>query len=142
MTDYRKRLSEIARDMHGAQLAGTADPEILSIEYDSRQVNPGSLFVAIPGLKTDGSAFVHDAVTRGAAALVLGHRLPDPSPLPAVYVPNARQALAEAAWTFYDHPEQTLVSAAVTGTNGKTTTAALLTQVLEAAGHKTGLIGT
>jgi UDP-N-acetylmuramoyl-L-alanyl-D-glutamate--2,6-diaminopimelate ligase len=142
MTEHRQRLSEIARDMHGAQMAGPADPEILSVEYDSRRVKPGSLFVAIPGLKTDGNIFVRDAEARGAAAVVLSHSLSEPSPLPAVYVPDARKALAEAAWAWYGHPERTLVSAAVTGTNGKTTTAALLNGVLQAAGQKTGLIGT
>jgi UDP-N-acetylmuramoyl-L-alanyl-D-glutamate--2,6-diaminopimelate ligase len=142
MTEHRKRLSEIARDMHGAQMADSADPEILSVEYDSRRVKPGSLFVAIPGLKTDGSVFVRDAEVRGAAAVVLSHSLSETSPLPALYVPDARKALAEVAWALYGHPERSLTSVAVTGTNGKTTTAALLNEVLQAAGHKTGLIGT
>ena len=138
----RKRLSEIAHELAGAELIGTADPEITAVHYDSRQVTPGSLFVAIPGLKTDGTEFIDDARRRGAAAVIVEKSAALSSTLPTIRVDHARRALAESAWALFDHPERKLISIGVTGTNGKTTTASLLRQVLEQSGHKTGLIGT
>ncbi len=137
----RKRLSQIAAAIRGARFDAAANPEIMSVEYDSRRVRPGSLFVAIPGLKTDGAAFIRDAEQRGAAA-VISTTADIASTLPRVLVPNARKALAEAAWALFDHAERKLTSVGITGTNGKTTTASLLKSLLEFAGHRTGLIGT
>lgn len=138
----RKRLSEIVCELQDAQFIGAADPVITSIECDSRQVQPGSLFVAIPGLRIDGSVYVREARDRGAAAVMSQHPLSDPSPLPLILVSNTRKALADAAWALHEHPERTLTCVGITGTNGKTTTAALLASVLELSGHRTGLIGT
>ena len=137
----RKRLSQIAAEIHGAHFAGASDPEITSVEYDSRRVQPGSLFVAIPGLKTDGTAFIRDAQRSGAAAVLTTSADVSPT-LPCVLIPNARKALAEAAWAFFDHPERQLITVGITGTNGKTTTASLLKSLLEFAGHRAGMIGT
>lgn len=137
----RKQLTQIAVEIRGARFDDTVNPEITSVEYDSRRIRQGSLFVAIPGLKTDGAAFIRDAEQRGAAA-VISTTADTASTLPRVLVPDARRALAEAAWAFFDHPEQKLTSIGITGTNGKTTTASLLKSLLEYAGHCTGLIGT
>jgi UDP-N-acetylmuramoyl-L-alanyl-D-glutamate--2,6-diaminopimelate ligase len=142
MTKYRKRLQDIAREIDGASYSGDVNPEINSIAYDSRRVQEGSLFVAIPGLKADGSEFVRDAEQRGAAAVIAAENISLSSSLPMIRVKHPRKALAEAAWTFFDHPEKQLISIGITGTNGKTTTASVLRSILEQTGHHTGLIGT
>src|SRR3989304_4561208 len=122
---------------------GALPPTVTGVTYDSRKVVPGDLFVAVPGLKQDGRRYVHDAVGRGASAVVLE----GPSPLPAalvaqIVVPSAREALARLADAYYGHPSRALTLVGITGTNGKTTTTFLVDALLRAAGHRTGLIGT
>ncbi|SFP21402.1 UDP-N-acetylmuramoylalanyl-D-glutamate--2,6-diaminopimelate ligase [Oscillibacter sp. PC13] len=124
-------------------LSATADMEmeISNVSYDSRSTKPGELFVAMRGFETDGHAYIDKAVTAGAAA-VLCERLPE-VPAPYVQVENSRRALAVLGANFFGHPADTMTMAAVTGTNGKTTTTYLLKAILEqAAGAKVGLIGT
>ncbi len=112
-----------------------------AVVYDSRAAQPGSLFVAMRGLKADGTAFIRDALANGAVAVVAESPLPDVS-VPVVEVDNARRALAELAWSLYDHPERDLTLTALTGTNGKTTVATQLRAVLRHAGMRTGMVGT
>ena len=134
-------LSELAREIAGGVARGGSDPVIRSIEYDSRSVADGSLFVALRGRAADGTAFIADAVSRGAAAVAC--EVPCAGlAVPVLMVPNARQALAELAWAFRGHPERALILTAVTGTNGKTTVATLLREVLQQAGIPAGLVGT
>ncbi len=119
----------------GAQVAG-ADPEVRSIAYDSRSVEPGALFVAIPGFHRDGHAFVADAVGRGAVAVVAERRVA--AKVPLAVVPDTRLALSALAAEFFDRPTRRLPLVAVTGTDGKTTTVHLVSDVLEASGERTG----
>jgi len=124
-------------------LSATADMEmeISNVSYDSRSTKPGELFVAMRGFETDGHAYIGKAVTAGAAA-VLCERLPEEH-VPYIQVENSRRALAVLGANFFGHPADTMTMAAVTGTNGKTTTTYLLKAILEqAAGAKVGLIGT
>jgi UDP-N-acetylmuramoyl-L-alanyl-D-glutamate--2,6-diaminopimelate ligase len=137
-----KSLRSLLAEVEGAQIHGGGDPRISSIEYDSRRVTQGSLFVAMRGLQADGTQFIRDAVQRGATAVAGEHVPIEPLPIPFVEVTHARKVLAELAWTFYDHPERKLVITGMTGTNGKTTSAFLLRDVLESAGHPAGLAGT
>src|SRR6202051_2056869 len=110
--------------------------EITAIDSDSRSVAPGSVFVAIPGLRSDGHRFIDAAVERGAKALV-AERLPDaridPS-IPVIIVGDSRLALSDLAAAFNDHPSRALCVAGITGTDGKTTTAPLLWDAWRAAG--------
>jgi UDP-N-acetylmuramoyl-L-alanyl-D-glutamate--2,6-diaminopimelate ligase len=124
-----------------AQCRGPVNREIAGLACDSRQVRPGWLFVAIPGSKLDGSAFIEDAVTRGAVAVVAQSFCPQKD-VTAIRVPNAREALARLAAAFYGNPSRRLRVAGVTGTNGKTTVAYMMRDILEAAGQPCGLIGT
>ncbi len=110
--------------------------DVRSIAYDSRKAQPGSVFVAVPGFHRDGHEFARDAVARGAIAVV-AERLLDLG-VPTVVVPDVRAALADLAAEFFDHPTRRLRLAAVTGTDGKTTTVHLVSDVLEAAGEHTG----
>ncbi len=117
-----------------------ADPDLTGLTCDSRQVEPGMLFAALPGIHAQGTQFIPEAVRRGAAAvLTSGPAVPG---VPTVSVPNPRDTLALLAGEFYGHPDRELAVIAVTGTKGKTTTAHMLRDILTAAGHKTGMMGT
>ncbi len=124
------------------ELMGPAAPgvEITGLAYDSRRVGPGSLFFCVTGLTTDGHDFAPQAVSQGAAALVVERPLG--LGVPEVTVESARAAMAPAAARFYGDPTAALDVVGITGTNGKTTTAFLLRSLLEGAGRRCGLLGT
>src|SRR3954468_7307321 len=117
-----------------------APVEITELAYDARDAGPGSLFFCVPGSRADGHDFAGDAVANGAVALVVERPLD--LEVPQLVVPSARRAMAPAADELFGHPSQELEIAAVTGTNGKTTTAFLLYSILAAAGRRPGLLGT
>jgi UDP-N-acetylmuramoyl-L-alanyl-D-glutamate--2,6-diaminopimelate ligase len=110
--------------------------------HDSREVTTGSLFVAIPGFKTDGMKFIEDAIRRGAVAIVSEQDIPQSVPVPFIQVQSARQALAELSWELAGHPERELRMVGVTGTNGKTTIATILAHVLIHCNLPCGICGT
>lgn len=122
--------------------------DVTSVEYDSRRVGPGSLFVAMQGETTDGNRYIAKAIPQGAIAVVTdspsafnGLTLNHPA-IAAVQVSHGRDALALIAANFFGHPERQLALSGVTGTNGKTTTAFLLDAMLNGVGRKTVLVGT
>jgi UDP-N-acetylmuramoyl-L-alanyl-D-glutamate--2,6-diaminopimelate ligase len=123
-----------------ALFPGAPDAEVSSLAYDSRHVEPGALFFCVPGFEADGHDFAEDAVRRGAAALVVERPLS--LGVPEVAVPDARAAMASASARFYGDPSAELEVAGITGTNGKTTTAYLLREMLAASGRPCGMIGT
>ncbi|NLI76949.1 MAG: UDP-N-acetylmuramoyl-L-alanyl-D-glutamate--2,6-diaminopimelate ligase [Candidatus Riflebacteria bacterium] len=108
---------------------GNQDTPIQSVVYDSRQAGPGCLFVAMPGQTHDGAAFLADAVGRGAAAVVTQGDLAGLT-VPAIRVPDARQALSEIARAFHGDPSSRLTLVGITGTKGKTTTTYLVQAIL------------
>ena len=110
------------------------------LEYSSRSVKDGDLFFCIPGTRVDGHDFAADAVSRGAAALVV--QRPLELDIPQYIVQDSREALALASAAFFDHPSQQLALMGITGTNGKTTTSFLLEWICRYAGLSTGLLGT
>ena len=126
----------------GELCAGTAarigdadgDPEIADLVFDSRLVGPGALFFCVVGMTSDGHEFAAGAVEAGAAALVVERPLG--LGVPEVVVDDARAAMAPLAQRFFGDPTATLAMAAVTGTNGKTTTAFLTRSILETAGRR------
>ena len=120
--------------------AAGVDVEISGLAYDNRLAGPGTLFFCVPGFTRDGHDFAADAVARGAVALVVERPLE--LPVPQIQVSNVRAAMAPAAAAFYGDPTAALDVVGVTGTNGKTTTAFLVRELLEAAGRSTGLLGT
>ena len=107
--------------------------EVRGLTYDSRRVTHGSLFFAVPGDHTDGHRFVGDAVTAGAMGVVVEAEQPGLA-VPQLVVANSRHALADAADLWFGEPSRALETIGVTGTNGKTTVAWLVTQLLIAAG--------
>ena len=118
------------------------DAGVSAVTYDSRRAVAGSVFVALRGLKADGTEFAAQAAARGASLIVTESPRPDDCDTPWLIVSDARLALALLADAFYAHPSRRMTVIGVTGTNGKTTTAYLLASILDAAGRKAGLLGT
>jgi UDP-N-acetylmuramoyl-L-alanyl-D-glutamate--2,6-diaminopimelate ligase len=140
---YLKPLSEILYRCELQAITGSTDVEISGIASDSRMVQPGSLFVAVHGLQTDGHNYIDKAVASGAVAVVVS-RMPEVSKddITYVLVNDTSAALARVAANFYDNPSDKFKVVGVTGTNGKTTIATLLHSLFQNAGHKSGLIST
>ena len=138
------RIYEALRGVETLERARSA-VEVAGVQYDSRRVQPGDVFVAMRGGATDGNRFISGAIERGARAIVTDSRDAWDArggSVPFYLVERGRRALAQVAANLLDHPERKLKISAVTGTNGKTTTAWLLEQMLRSVGHKCVLIGT
>ncbi|MBR2634210.1 MAG: UDP-N-acetylmuramoyl-L-alanyl-D-glutamate--2,6-diaminopimelate ligase [Clostridia bacterium] len=135
------RLEEILSGI--AVLENGADPdlEITSISSDSRKMEKGSAFVCLKGLKVDGSVWIPSAVEKGAVVAICSQK--PAFEVPYVVVEDPRAALPLMLSNFYSHPEKSFQRMiGITGTNGKTSTSMMLKAIFDAAGHKTGLIGT
>jgi UDP-N-acetylmuramoyl-L-alanyl-D-glutamate--2,6-diaminopimelate ligase len=132
------RVEEVIRGARMVSARGGV--EIVGLAYDSRHVKAGSLFFCVSGFADDGHDFAPDAIARGAAALVVERELH--LNVPQVEVESVRAAMAPAAATFHADPTASLDVVGITGTNGKTTTAFLVRELLEAGGRQTGLLGT
>jgi UDP-N-acetylmuramoyl-L-alanyl-D-glutamate--2,6-diaminopimelate ligase len=120
------------------EVVNEAPSEISDLAYDTGGVTEGSLFFCVRGTHVDGHELAGEAVTAGAAALVVDHPLD--TGVPQLVVADVRAAMPAAATLFFDDPTRTLDVVAVTGTNGKTTTAFLLHAILTAAGRRAGLL--
>ena len=134
------KLKDILQDI--AVLESNVDPEreITGIAYDSRQVRPGDLFVAVTGFAADGHRFIPMALAKGAAAVLCQQMTPD---APCVRVADSRLALAQASANWFGRPSEKMTMIGITGTNGKTTSTYLLKHILEQVlGAKVGLVGT
>src|SRR5690242_5848076 len=123
------------------QIIGPVDRPVENITYDSRRVQRNSLFVALRGEKTDGHHFIGQAIDKGASVIVAERENTD-SRVTFLVVENTRTALADISAAYYRYPARKLKLAAVTGTNGKTTTTFLIKHICENAGLRCGLIGT
>jgi UDP-N-acetylmuramoyl-L-alanyl-D-glutamate--2,6-diaminopimelate ligase len=137
-------LTDLVSATPGARLIhGDPRTRITGVSNDTRRLEPGDLFVAVPGLQRDGLEFVPRALQAGAVAIAAeraGQLIEGAAPL--VEVDNARQSLADLAAAFYGHPSRTLPVVGVTGTDGKTSTTHLLSAILEAHGLRTGWLTT
>jgi UDP-N-acetylmuramoyl-L-alanyl-D-glutamate--2,6-diaminopimelate ligase len=135
-------LKDLLNELGPVSIEGPVDRDIVGIAYDSRRVTAGTLFVAIPGAHVDGHEYVPSAVDKGAVAVICERNGFLPQRATKIKVPDTREALAQVAAAFFQHPSARLKMIGVTGTNGKTTVCFLIKQILEAAGIKAGLIGT
>ena len=133
--------------------ADLIDMDIESIHYRAQEVQPGGMFVAIKGQTADGHDFMHQALQKGAVAVVIQKEPPQPylnqclaqavqtQPI-IITVSDTRKAMADLAARFYGEPSENMTLIGITGTNGKTTVAYLIESILLQAGHETGVIGT
>jgi UDP-N-acetylmuramoyl-L-alanyl-D-glutamate--2,6-diaminopimelate ligase len=130
--------------LDGAEfLSQSGNPDVTGVEYDSRHVKPGSVFVAMHGESSDGNRFIDQAIQAGAVAIVTDSPAEKPRQGVAwALVPHGRRALARISENFYKRPAERIAVTGITGTNGKSTTAFLVESILSAAGRKSALIGT
>ena len=136
------QLHSLLKGLEYDLLQGDVHADIRGIAYDSREVGEGFLFVCMKGALADGHTFAAGAVADGAVALVVTEPVDVPENIAVVRVENSRHALAILSATWFDHPADKLKTIGITGTKGKTTTTYMVRSILEAAGHKVGLIGT
>ncbi|MDR2702537.1 MAG: UDP-N-acetylmuramoyl-L-alanyl-D-glutamate--2,6-diaminopimelate ligase [Spirochaetaceae bacterium] len=141
--------AETGRRAGCVERVGEGNPLVTSLEYDSRRVQPGSLYFALPGLHTDGHGFIAETIARGAAVIVHQHQLEQAVISGAssggpvfIRVADSRFAMSPIAAAYYNFPAERLVLAGVTGTEGKSTTVYLIWQLLRLAGKKAGFIST
>ncbi|KPM48222.1 UDP-N-acetylmuramoyl-L-alanyl-D-glutamate--2,6-diaminopimelate ligase [Jiulongibacter sediminis] len=136
-------LSDILYKISLQTVSGKTDLEISAIEFDSRKVQKGHLFVAIPGTQVDGHQYIEKAIDLGASA-ILCERLPETLKEQVTYiqVENSAKAMGLAAANFYEQPSQQLQLVGITGTNGKTSVATLLFNLFRKLGYKCGLLST
>ena len=139
---------ELAAEVTAVGASGDSSEAISGIEYDSRKVRPGAVFVAMKGGSTDGNRYIEKARAAGALGIItdsahsFDHLLVFAPELPLLEVEDGRTALAQASAAFFGHPERRLAATGITGTNGKTTTAFLIEALLNAAARNTVLVGT
>jgi UDP-N-acetylmuramoyl-L-alanyl-D-glutamate--2,6-diaminopimelate ligase len=137
------KLSELLKNVEVLNSLGDADVDITGVNIDSRRIEKGHLFVAIPGTQTDGHNFIPKAIEQGAAAVLCEYfpntRVPG---ITYIAVKSTEDAVGKVATVFYGEPSQKLKLVGVTGTNGKTTIATLLYNMFRKFGHKCGLLST
>ena len=134
------KLKDVLKEIPAVMEGASPDTEINGICYDSRKARPGDLFVAVRGYESDGHRFIPAARAAGCAAVLCQERPEEEGPW--VCTPDSRLALALAARNFYGSPASEMQVVGITGTNGKTTTAVLVKQMLETClGAKVGLVG-
>jgi UDP-N-acetylmuramoyl-L-alanyl-D-glutamate--2,6-diaminopimelate ligase len=130
--------------LDGAEvLSQSGNPAVSGVEYNSRRVEKGSVFVAMKGESSDGNGYIDQAIAAGAVAIVTDSAKEQPRPGVAwAQVPHGRRALARLSANFYKRPAERIANTGITGTNGKSTTAFLIDSILRSAGRKTALVGT
>lgn len=137
------KLQGLLKDIDYEVLQGSHDVNVTNIQYDSRKITQGSLFVCIVGFETDGHKYAKNAIENGAIALLVENEIEgiDDS-ITVIKTTNSREAIAIIADRYYNHPSQKFNLIGVTGTNGKTSTVYLTKGILDTYGKKTGLLGT
>ena len=144
------RLTDLLKALPKWRVIGNPDVDVTGLAFDSRQVRPGTLFVAYRGVNVDGHGFVGTALKNGAVAVV-GERdvsevrdllLPTELTVPYVTVPDGRESLAWLSAAWHGFPARQLTLIGVTGTDGKTTTVNLIYRILQAAGRQAGMVST
>ncbi len=137
-----KNLNDILSSLKNFEIIGNVDILIKGIQFDSRKVESGFLFIALSGTDTDGHQFINQAIENGATAVVCSRTHNQSYKVPIIKVDDTSKALAEIVTEFYENPSQKLKLVGITGTNGKTTVATLLYRLFRRFGYHVGLIST
>ena len=136
------KVETLLRRLREGALSGDGEVRVKGMTHDSRRVVPGNLFAAVPGEKVHGVKFVDQAIAAGATAVLSDRRRPKRIDVPWIKVKKPRPAMARAAWILAGNPQKKLRLIGVTGTNGKSTTAHLISLIMNAAGLPTAFVGT
>ncbi|MHC1720977.1 MAG: UDP-N-acetylmuramoyl-L-alanyl-D-glutamate--2,6-diaminopimelate ligase [Clostridiaceae bacterium] len=136
------KLSKILEGLKYELLQGELDIEVSKLEYDSRKIESGDAFLCIKGYQTDGHKYAEAAAKNGASVIVCQDSVGDIPDCTIIMVNDSRKAMAIAGANYYGRPAERMKLIGITGTNGKTTTTFMIKSILEAAGYKTGIIGT
>lgn len=138
-----KKIDDLLKGIDVVSVTGKKGVTVSAIEFDSRKISKGSLFIAVKGYKTDGHEYINQAVKAGAVAVIC-ETLPDKTneKISWIKVKDSEKALGVAASNFFDNPSRSLNLVGVTGTNGKTTIATLLYRTFQKLGYKCGLFST
>ena len=140
--------NELVSEVASIGSSGSSAATITGVEYDSRRIRPGAVFIAMKGASTDGNRFVEKAIAAGALGIItdsaqtFDHLTVYQPGHPLLHVEHGRRALAQASAAFFGHPERSLAATGITGTNGKTTTAFLTESLLNSTARSSVLIGT
>jgi UDP-N-acetylmuramoyl-L-alanyl-D-glutamate--2,6-diaminopimelate ligase len=138
-----KTLNELLENIKIVNEIGDKNISIANIDFDSRNISTGSLFIATRGTKTDGHNFIDSSIEKGATAVICEEIPANPNPgIAYIQVKDSSEALGYIASSFYDNPSSKLKLVGITGTNGKTTTVTLLYRMALQLGYKAGLIST
>ncbi|WP_123053530.1 UDP-N-acetylmuramoyl-L-alanyl-D-glutamate--2,6-diaminopimelate ligase [Clostridium sp. JN-1] len=136
------KLKQVLDNIEYKVLKGSEDLDIRQIQYDSREVKKGDLFVCIEGYSTDGHKYINSAAKNGATAIICSREVENLPDCTILMVDDSRKVLAKAGANYYDNPADKLKIIGITGTNGKTTSTFMMKSILETAGYKVGLVGT
>ena len=138
----KMKLKQLLSELDYQLLYGQMDKDIIQIDYDSRKVVEGSLFVCIVGAQVDGHRFIDQVIEKGAKVIVVEREVPYRDGITYIKVQDSRYALALLSCAFFDHPSRKMTVIGLTGTKGKTTTSYMVQSILENAHKKVGIIGT
>ncbi len=138
----KKKLINIINELTVKEIYGNTDINITGVEYDSRKIKPGNVFVAIKGYREDGNAYIAQAVNSGARAVISSVKQEEVKGIARVVVDDPRAALAIVSGAYYGYPSDKLNVIGITGTNGKTTVSYLVESILSANKEKAGVFGT
>lgn len=136
------KLKQVLDNIEYKVVKGSDDLDIRQIQYDSRKVEKGDLFVCIEGYSTDGHKYINSAAKNGAVAIICSRDIENLPDCTILKVDDSRKVLAAAGANYYGNPADKLKVIGITGTNGKTTSTFMMKSILEAAGYKVGLVGT
>jgi len=132
------KLRDLLANTESIHLTGSGEIEITGIDYDSRRIKPGMMFVAIDGFKMDGNQFIPDAIKNGAAVVMTEN--PIEIDVPVIVTSSIRKDMADLAAKFFDYPGKKMRFTGVTGTNGKSTSVSIIRNILNCSGIKTGMM--
>src|SRR5690606_3464848 len=140
-TGLKMKLKELLKHIDFLEVRGETNPDVSAVEFDSRKVKPGTLFIAQKGLHADGHQFIPKALENGAVAVIC-EKFPEniPAGTAMVRVADSMESTGQVASVFYGDPSRKMKVVGVTGTNGKTSIATLLFMLFRELGYSAGLI--
>lgn len=135
-------LNKLFKDISYTLIKGSMDIEIIDIAYDSRKVKPGDMFVSLIGNNNDGHDYINNAISNGAAAILVSKDIECEENIVIIKTNDTRKILSKLSMRLFKFPQSKMKTIAVTGTKGKTTVSFMIKSIIEASGKACGVIGT